>query len=380
MTHFAEREGVPVLAEESAAFEIRAMKITVIDIVPGGIGLIWVEGEEAQQVDLTGYWDDTSTWADGSVERSIVCMLQTGSTVNLPNGVTLTLEGLTFSEELWVPDFERFITVEGTISEDGSEINGTQSGFPFGGGSATFHMVRSTFSFGRLDLEGSCAGQPVSLHTDYGYARRSATTSTYSHEISLSWGSFWGNLHLTSNGALSVGIYPVTDEWPEPAGKIRASIWDGASVEEHEASGGSIELSRYDDLGMAGNFSLNFDEGTLTGSFDVTFSANSGYITVTGWLSGTTPNPHALMSVRTHTDFEIGYLDQDLNARLWCDINGELRTGTFVVPNNVSIDLSWSSDSGIHIHGYPSWDLPGTMSISSLSDKQHCRESGVLLR
>jgi hypothetical protein len=74
------------------------------------------------------------------------------------------------------------------------------------------------------------------------------------------------------------------------------------------------------------------------------------------------------MSVRTHTDFEIGYLDQDLNARLWCDIDGELRTGTFNVPNDVHINLSWSSDSGMSIHGYPSWDLPGTMNISSLSD------------
>ena len=42
VTHFGEREGVPVQATESAAFEIRAMKITVIDIVPGGIGLIRV--------------------------------------------------------------------------------------------------------------------------------------------------------------------------------------------------------------------------------------------------------------------------------------------------------------------------------------------------
>ena len=67
------------------------------------------------------------------------------------------------------------LQLTGTISPDGSEINGTQSGFPFGGGSATFRMVRSTFSFGRLDLEGTCAGQAVSLHTDYGYARRSET-------------------------------------------------------------------------------------------------------------------------------------------------------------------------------------------------------------
>jgi hypothetical protein len=367
VTHFGEHDGEQAQATESAAFSIQAMKITVIDIVPGGIGLMRVVGQEVPPpIDLTGYWDDTSTWADGSVERSLVCMLQTGSTVNMANGMTLTLHGLTFSEELWVPDFESYITVAGTISADGSEISGTQSGFPFGGGSAAFHMVRSTFSFGRLDLEGSCAGQPVSLHTDYGYARRSETISTYSHEISLNWSGFWGSLQLTSNGALSVGTYPVTDRWPEPVGEIRASIF-GPDM-GREASGGSIEFYRYDGAGMAGSFSLDFPEGTLTGSFDVTYGANSGYITVTGWLSGTTANPHALMSVRTHTLFEIDYLDQDLNARLWCDINGELRTGTFNVPNDVSIDFSWSSDSGSHIEGWSSWDMPGTMSISGLSE------------
>jgi photosystem II stability/assembly factor-like uncharacterized protein len=45
VTHFAERGGEPVQTTESASFEIRAMKITVIDVVPGGIGLIWIEGQ-----------------------------------------------------------------------------------------------------------------------------------------------------------------------------------------------------------------------------------------------------------------------------------------------------------------------------------------------
>jgi hypothetical protein len=42
VTHFAELDGQPVQASESAAFSIQSMKITVIDIVPGGIGLVWV--------------------------------------------------------------------------------------------------------------------------------------------------------------------------------------------------------------------------------------------------------------------------------------------------------------------------------------------------
>jgi len=43
--HVGERDGEQVLATESAIFTIRAMKITVIDIVPGCIGVIRVAGE-----------------------------------------------------------------------------------------------------------------------------------------------------------------------------------------------------------------------------------------------------------------------------------------------------------------------------------------------
>ncbi len=46
VTHFGERNGEAVQATESAAFSIQAMKITVIDVVPGCIGMIRFEGEE----------------------------------------------------------------------------------------------------------------------------------------------------------------------------------------------------------------------------------------------------------------------------------------------------------------------------------------------
>ena len=41
--HFGEHEGDAIQAAESEVFEIQAMRITVIDIVPGCIGLIRVE-------------------------------------------------------------------------------------------------------------------------------------------------------------------------------------------------------------------------------------------------------------------------------------------------------------------------------------------------
>ncbi len=56
VTHFGEREGEAVQVTENAAFEIRAMKITVIDIIPGCVGVINIEpGEE--EPSILGYWN-----------------------------------------------------------------------------------------------------------------------------------------------------------------------------------------------------------------------------------------------------------------------------------------------------------------------------------
>ena len=43
--HFGEHDGEMVEAAESAVFDIPAMAITVIDVVPGRIGVIRIEGE-----------------------------------------------------------------------------------------------------------------------------------------------------------------------------------------------------------------------------------------------------------------------------------------------------------------------------------------------
>jgi len=43
VTHIGEQEGEAVQAAESEVFEVQAMKITVIDIVPGCIGVIRIQ-------------------------------------------------------------------------------------------------------------------------------------------------------------------------------------------------------------------------------------------------------------------------------------------------------------------------------------------------
>jgi hypothetical protein len=58
VTHFGERDGEEVEATESAAFTIAEMVITVIDVVPGCIGVIHVAGggEEPPAPSLVGVW------------------------------------------------------------------------------------------------------------------------------------------------------------------------------------------------------------------------------------------------------------------------------------------------------------------------------------
>lgn len=75
VTHYGERNGEQVQASENALFNIRAMKITMIDIVPGCIGMINITSNEASEpvvyaggtsmnssgVLVAGYWKN-GTW------------------------------------------------------------------------------------------------------------------------------------------------------------------------------------------------------------------------------------------------------------------------------------------------------------------------------
>jgi len=54
VSHFGQKDGETVEATESAAFNIGAMTITVITVVPGNIGMIQVQGEPAQPVEQDG--------------------------------------------------------------------------------------------------------------------------------------------------------------------------------------------------------------------------------------------------------------------------------------------------------------------------------------
>jgi hypothetical protein len=116
VTHIGEKNGHTVEATESAAFNIRAMVITVIDIVPGCIGVIRVEPE--------GQEPPTGPWILG-------CWVQ--STTTAPHSMTFECRADgTFT--VWDSYFATGDDIEtyGTWSIEGSTLTGNSVHFgPF---------------------------------------------------------------------------------------------------------------------------------------------------------------------------------------------------------------------------------------------------------
>ncbi len=74
VTHFGERDGEAVQAVETATFQIQPMKITVLDIVPGSIGLIWVPMEGPSSWLLWGTWanEEYNGWEGGPAAKIVI--------------------------------------------------------------------------------------------------------------------------------------------------------------------------------------------------------------------------------------------------------------------------------------------------------------------
>ena len=259
VTHDGLREGQPVQATESAAFTIRAMKITIVDIVPGCIGVIDVGGEEPPlQVDLTGYWDAILTPAGGTENPPhLIYLKQTGSSLN-GYGMTGTVEGSLVT--IVVGDGE--LSVVGAIAPDGT-INGTCEGFVMG----TIELRRSDLDFGTFALSGI-----IGLDTYRGLA-----TETDWGECQIDYMDEDLNVGLTMCpwfGPFTAGTFLV----PDQIGVTVYRRFDDGSGFAADAVSGTLVITGYEDgVGIEGHFeNLLFPEGALTGSFDVSFALN-GY-------------------------------------------------------------------------------------------------------
>ena len=261
VTHYGLRQGQPVQVTESATFTIRAMKITVIDIVPGCIGVIDVGGEEPPEpVDLTGYWDAILTPEGGTPSPPhLLYFKQTGSSLNCSDGIIGTVSGMDVT--LVVTDFEA--TVVGTLGADG-RILGTMERW---GQTLAVELRRSVLDFGTFALSGI-----VSLDTDRGLA-----TETDWGECQIDYMDEDLNVGLNMCpwfGPFTTGTFLV----PDQIGVAVYRRFDDGSGFAADAVSGTLVITGYEEgVGIEGHFeNLLFPEGALTGSFDVSFALN-GY-------------------------------------------------------------------------------------------------------
>ena len=274
VTHFGERDGVPVQAKESAAFEIRAMKITVIDIVPGGIGLIWVEGEEAQQVDLTGYWDMLIYLENQpTIGPIFLCLKQTGLQLDAQfrfggfcpgsfDGENVTFEG--------DPGEGMVVSFAGKV--EGEQIEGNATA---GSLTATFSMVRSALPFGHWDIDGSYQDLPIVLNTECAIGVRdddpipaNFIVRYYDTELSA---YLWFNVVGEEVEAGRTYHFP-NEAW----GSLHWSYHTENFEREIELDdSGTLYIASFSAEGIAGSYSVSFSAGgSISGSFDVSFVTN----------------------------------------------------------------------------------------------------------
>jgi hypothetical protein len=287
VTHVGDDNGEPVEAKESATFNIQAMVITVIDIIPGCIGTINVEpGDEepTTPIDLTGYWVWFFT-PDGEQEEFGPITFGIKQT---DSSLVTDLED--FSGSYDGSDFfldSSFLNVHltGTVSGSGEEIEitGTFTGEILGG-SGTFRIVPFPDEiFGTLYAEGTVNEVDILINTNFalgeGGEMETEPFPFSSFEVNgwdpLLW--VWApdgkylTLWLHVNGALTETQYTWGDwwfsiEWESPSGNLEHYLPSGPTE-------GTLDITYFDlDVGIAGTFNASCDDwGSLEGNFNVHF-------------------------------------------------------------------------------------------------------------
>jgi hypothetical protein len=360
VTHIGEREGQPVQATETAPFTLRAMKITVIDIVPGCIGVIDVEGGEPPvPTDLTGYWDVLLTPTGGLTRPPhLMYLKQTGSELNGSGGLTGTIEGSTVT--FVVGDD----TLSATIAPDGS-FGGP---YELWGETGTCVWRRSELTFGTFALSGL-----IDLETDRGLGSKREDEIEYRMDFHVQAGTLQGSLGFWNMTGLAPGTYEVvsaydSDPGPNQVGARFFETWDT----ENTGTSGTLTLTRYDATGASGFFAVEFEGGnSLTGSFELNPPMYNGVVAISGGYWNGAPVTAATASGQIWSagpemnwgGCDIDYIDENLNVGLnlnsW---SGPITTGTFSVPDQYWVEAYQRYDDG---SGFAAQAVSGTLVITS---------------
>ena len=232
----------------------------------------------APPVDLTGYWEVYIIAGGQEFGPDVFYILQTGSELDCARGFTGSISGSTVTIEGSIE--ENPVVGTGTVSASGNEIISTMSGIPYVPGEVTMRMVRPpTLPFGRLDLEGTYLGEPISVHSDFGLGSVMQFDDEFNDD-STNFRVFYLDNRMEVQVWFSFdGEIPVGEPLTAPD-QFGISLWwrddDGLTLDDPEpADGGTLTLTRYDDSAVAGSFSTSFlGDGVIEGSFNV------------GWLPG----------------------------------------------------------------------------------------------
>ena len=154
-------------------------------------------------------------------------------------------------------------------------------------------------------------------------------------------------------------------------GEYSASVWTGQGAGTM-ASTGNLNITRYDSAGIEGTYDLSFPDGSdLHGGFNLTFGANCTF-TVQGTWMGTAvaavaPVPTYSDGVNTSTFLNVGFFDDQLEAKIWLHVPGYLAVGD---NNALSLGIEWRPVGGPQINA--SSDQAGNLHITSLTAPQRC--------
>jgi hypothetical protein len=349
VTHFGENNGEVVEASETAEFDIQTMVITVIDITPGAIGVIEVEGgQPSEPIDLTDYWDAYLTPTGGeTAPPHLIYIKQTDSLLN-GFGVTGSVEDSIVT--MSIDDGEATFT--GTVGT-GDTFGGT---FDWMGQTGTFEMVPSNLLFGLFELSGM-----VNLNTDQGLGYQGEDEIEYRLDFHMRAGTLEGALTFINETGLLPGSYSVISmEGPDPGPtEVIGWFFEGWNM-EHAVESGTLTLTQYDVSGVSGFFALEFGGGNyLNGNFDLSAPMYSGgVVTITdGYWDGAPVMAETASGMIWNAGMEydwgrceVQYLNED--REVWLNLEpsfGPMEAGTFSVPDQVWVHVADQNDDGSEI-------------------------------
>ena len=372
VTHYGEKDGQTVEATESAAFNIQAMRITVIDIVPGAIGVIGVDpGElEPEAYDLTGYWDAYLLMNGDRDGPYLFYFVQTGNTLDGFN-TTGTVEGSVVTLSIG-SDEDDAVTIVGTI-ENNDYFAGP---LDFYGEliAAEFRRV-DDLQFGTLQLSGL-----VNFQSDKALGGEEPDYTEYFLRFQIKAGNLEGEIQFLTYHVLAAGQYYDVFDGRGHLGddEVEVYFFDYGTWDDFRADGGWLVLDQYNPDGVvSGSFEVYFEDSDnwLGASFWLDQPNGSGaQVTITGgeWNGFPVENGNTDgLSWNSGEEFNHGpryvaFIDEYLVVELVFQPQDGMAVGSFAVPDEMEVCFGYTLEGSEGM--YEDRSVSGTVVVETYQE------------